>query len=1057
MKLRLLMIIWVALCLYPWHGYSRGATGTGTTSGMDMSSSFHFQSTYVTGKVTDETGVSMPGVNIVVKGTTTGTTTDADGLYSLNTANISNAVLVFSFIGYATQEQVVNNQSVINVSLIADVQALGEVVVVGYGTQRKSDITGAIASVSEQALREVPVTSLSQALQGRAAGIDIQKDGGDSKPGANPVIRVRGVRSLSAGNSPLFIVDGIPFNGNISDLNPDDVVSIEILKDASSTAIYGSRGANGVILVTTKRGKAGDAPTITYSGYVGYTKPLRKFDLMNGEEFAEFRKWSRINGAPGTYTGLDDPDLLDSFESQELESIQLGRSTDWQDLVYKTGIRTNHQVGISGGTDKTQYAVSVGYFKETGIYPVQAFQRATVKLSVDQQLGSRFKIGLSSLNNFSVREGEGMNPMGQVLRASPLAAPLNDDGELWGVTEPAFLPGSNNQVWNPLADFVNDAVVENRKRNGTFTTAYLEAKLIDGLKFRLNAGAEIRSDIYGNFYGGNTTKNLGKPNTTSNRSGASFNYTLENLLIYDKVFAEKHKINFTGLYSLQESLSQSNEFNNTGNPVDYMEYYNPELGENFTGSGSYQKWDIVSYMGRLNYVFNEKYLLTLTMRSDGSSRLAEGNKFKTFPSAAIGWNIIEEPFMATINTLTNLKVRASYGMVGNTAIDPYTVLGRLSPLRYNFGDVTVTGVYPSHAPNHTLEWEYTTSGNIGVDFGILQNRITGSVELYKQMTDKLLLDMTLPPTSGIANEVKTNVGKTENKGVEIQLNTVIAEGDGRDKFRWTTDINVYLNRGKIVSLSAGDQDDLGNNWFIGEPIGTVYDYKNIGIWQNTSADSALAKSYGLTVAGSTSVIGTIKVANLSVDYDADGNPLPVQKINPDDRTFIGNSQPKLQGGITSRFAYKGFDFTVVGVGRYGGTLISRMHNSGFANTYQGNYNNLRTDYWTPDNHQNEYPKPSNAFTNPLYNSTLGYFDGTYLKIRSLSLGYTLPPALLQRAGIRSLRVYATVNDAFILFSPFVNKYNGMDTEGVNAGSNRQQLDVDTPAVYSVVFGLNASF
>lgn len=1055
MSKKLRCLAWMVLVLSSAQAYSINAPVAGAATGT-IFYAINFQSTLVTGKITDEGGAGMPGVNVLLKGTSTGTTTDAAGMYSINVGSVSNPVLVFSFIGYASEEIIVNNHSIVNVSMTSDVQALSEVIVVGYGTQKKSDVTGAIVSVNEQSLREVPVTSLAQALQGRGAGIDIQKDGGDSKPGANPIIRVRGIRSLSAGNSPLFIVDGIPYNGNISDLNPDDVVSMEVLKDASFTAIYGSRGANGVILVTTRRGKASATPVITYSGYVGYTKPLRKFDLMNGKEFTEFRKWSRINGSPGTYTGLDDPALLNAFESQELESIQLGRSTDWQDLIYRTGVRSNHQVGISGGNERTQYAASVGYFKETGIYPVQAFQRATLKLSIDHEFGSRFKVGLSSLNNFSLRQGEGMNPMGQVLRASPLATPYNPEGELWGTTAQEFLPGSNNQVWNPLADFVNNSVVENRKRNGTFTTAYLEAKLIDGLKYRLNAGGELRSDVYGNFYGSYTTKNLGKPNTTSNRTGTSYNYTIENLLIYDKIFAEKHRINFTGLYSLQESVSTSNEFNNTGNPVDYLQYYNTQLGANFTGEGSYSKWDIISYMGRLNYSFNEKYLLTLTMRSDGSSRLADGNKYKVFPSVAAGWNIIEEPFMTNVNTFSNLKLRGSYGMVGNTAIDPYTVLGKLSPLRYNFGDVVVTGVYPTSAPNYDLEWEYTTSANVGLDFGILQDRITGTVEVYKQMTDKLLLDMTLPPTSGIANPVKTNVGKTENKGIELQISTVNIDGDGRDKFRWTTDLNVYMNRGKIVALHTGDKDDINNGWFIGEPVGTIFDYKKIGIWQNTPADSALAKSMGLTVTGSTSVIGTIKVANLAVDKDADGNPLPNQRINADDRTILGNSQPKFQGGITNRFSYKGFDFTIVAVGRYGSTMISRIHNSGFVNTYQGNYNNLRTDYWTPTNHQNKYPKPSNAFTNPLYGSTLGYFDGTYLKIRSLSLGYTLPSSALSRAGIKSLRIYSTVNDAFILFSPYVNKYHGMDPEAIN-GDNKQQVDTDTPSTYAVVFGLNASF
>lgn len=1051
MSKKLQRVVWIALILMSGKVYSGGALTVGITS-----VAVNFQATRITGKVIDEAGLGMPGVNVLVKGTTTGTTTDVDGLYSLDIGNVSDPVLVFSFIGYAAQEIAVGNQSAIDVTMAGDIRSLSEIVVVGYGTQKKSDVTGAIVSVGEQALRDVPVTSLAQALQGRGAGIDIQKDGGDSKPGANPVIRIRGVRSLSAGNSPLFIVDGIPYNGNISDLNPDDVVSMEVLKDASSTAIYGSRGANGVVLVTTRRGKAGAAPIVTYSAYVGFTKPLRKFDLMDGKEFTEFRKWSRINGEPGKYTGLDDPALLNAFESQEQESIQQGRSTDWQDLIYKTGFRTNHQIGVSGGSEKTQYSVSAGYYKETGIYPIQAFQRATLKLSVDQTLGSRFKVGISSLNNFSVRQGEGMNPLGQVLRASPLATPYNPEGVLWGTTAQEFLPGSNNQVWNPLADFVKDAVVENRKRNGTFTTAYLEAKLIDGLKYRLNAGAEIRSDVYGNFYGSYTSKNLGKPNTTSNRTSSSYNYTLENLLLYDKVLAEKHKINFTGLYSLQESYSNSNEFNNTGNPIDYLQYYNTQLGANFTGEGDYQKWDIISYMGRLNYSFNEKYLLTFTLRSDGSSRLAEGNKYKMFPSVAAGWNIIEESFMTSLNTFTNLKLRASYGKVGNTAIDPYTVLGQLSPLRYNFGNTLVTGVYPTQAPNYNLEWEYTTSANVGLDFGILRDRITGSVEVYKQMTDNLLLDMTLPPTSGIANPVKTNVGKTENKGIELQISAIALEGDGKDKFRWTTDINVSVNRGKIVALATGGKDDINNGWFIGKPIGTIYDYKKIGIWQNTAADSALAKSMGLNTTGSTSVIGTIKVANLSIDRDADGNPLPAQKINASDRTIIGNSQPKFQGGITNRFAYKNFDFTVVAVGRYGGTMISRIHNSGFVNTYQGNYNNLRTDYWTPTNHQNDYPKPSNAFTNPLYGSTLGYFDGSYLKIRSLSLGYSVPASRLGRTGIKSLRLYTTVNDAFILFSPYVNKYHGMDPEAINSGSNLQQVDTDTPATYSIVFGLNLS-
>ncbi|MFZ6010427.1 MAG: SusC/RagA family TonB-linked outer membrane protein [Bacteroidota bacterium] len=1019
-----------------------------------------FQTTTVSGKIVDETGVGMPGVNVIISGTTTGTTSDSEGQYTIGIpSDNTNPTLVFSFIGYATQELQVNGQSLINLVMKIDVQALNEVVVVGYGTQKRSDVTGSIVSVSEQSLRDVPVANLIEGLQGRAAGIDIQKGGGNSKPGAAPVIRIRGVRSLTAGNDPLFVVDGIPYNGSINDLNPDDISSVEVLKDASSTAIYGSRGANGVILVSTKRGKPGSAPLITYSGYTGFVKHLGKFDIMNGQQFAELKKWAKIWGtSPANYTGLDDPKFLTdgTFTPEEVESLELGRSVDWQDLIYKTGVMTDHQVGVSGGSEKSQYAMSIGYFNETGIYPGQGFERYTAKLSVDQQIGNRIKIGLNSLNTFSKRTGEGINPMGQVLRANPLVTPYDANGQLWG-----FIPGNASQVWNPLADFVEGAVAEDRNRVGTFTTMFLEAKIMDGLKYRFNGGVELKSDTYGNFYGQKTTYTLGVRNRTSNRSRFDTDYTLENLITYDKTFAGKHKVNFTGLFSLQESLMRSTSYNNSEILADYIQYFNPEFsGPEVTGSGEYEQWAILSYMGRINYGFNDKYMVTLTMRTDGSSRLAPGNKWRTFPSAAVAWNVSEELFLAGTPAFTNLKVRASYGRVGNAAIDPYSVQGRLTRINYNFGNTLTTGLYPSHAPNPDLEWEYTSSANVGIDFGLLQNRITGTFEAYHQFTDKLLLEQQLPLSQGIPNRILRNVGKTENKGIELQLSSVNIDGDGRNKFRWTTDINFFINRGQITQLASGVTKDLGNAWFVGEPIGVIFDYEKIGIWQNTPADSALAKSMQLTVTGNngaytpSSVIGTIKVADLA-GVDADGNVTgPDGRITADDRTIIGTSQPKWQGGITSRFAFKGFDLTVVAFGRFGGTLVSSMHNSGFANTFQGNYNNLVVDFWTPSNGQNYYPKPNQASTNPLYSSTRGYFDGSYMKIRSVSLGYNFAPSLLEKIHLKSARLYATVNDAFILFSEYRNKYNGVDPEAINGDNNRQQINVDTPATYSVVFGLN---
>ncbi|MCD2422600.1 SusC/RagA family TonB-linked outer membrane protein [Niabella pedocola] len=999
----------------------------------------------VKGTVTDENGLPVSGANVVEKGTSNGTVTNDDGSFLIEVKD-QQSVLVISVVGFKTKEVAV---AAVSSGIILEKSdgKLDEVIVVGYGTQKKSDITGSITSVNEKALREVPAANLSQALQGRGAGIDIQKGGGNSKPGASPVIRIRGVRSISADNGPLFVVDGIPYNGNINDLNPDDIVSVEILKDASATAIYGSRGANGVILVTSKRGRNGKA-VISYSGYAGYVKNLGKIEVMNGEEFALLKKWAAYNGnflsnGNRKYTGIDDPKIIEDgvFATQEIESMNMGRSTDWQDLIYKKGLNTDHQVSVSGGSEKTQYAMSAGYHNETGIYPGQSFERYSVRINVDQQLGKAFKIGLSSLNNYSITKGENANPMGQVLRASPLATPYDENGNLWG-----FVPGSANQVWNPLGDFVEGAKVENRKRTGTFTTLYLDVNLAKGLKYKFNAGAEIRSDIYGNFYASATSNNLGGLSTSRNRTEFSTNYTLENILTYNRVFAEKHKLDFTGLFSLQESQGQTSQFDNNDIVADQLWYYNPTFGSNLKGVGSYAKWDIVSLMGRLNYGFKNKYLATVTVRSDGSSRLAPGNQFKAFPSGVLAWNMGEEDFIKNALFITNLKLRVGYGKVGNTAIDPYQTLGALSAAVYNYGDQTTTGVYLSDVPNPDLTWEYTATTNIGLDFGFFNGRISGAIDLYKQATSSLLLPQSLPPTSGISNPIVTNVGKTENKGIEIQLNTVNIAGDGRSKLSWTSDINFFLNRGKITQLQEGVLMDITNSRFVGYPIGTIYDYRKIGIWQNTAADSALAKSLGLSLAGTGSVIGNIRVEDVNGD----------SKINASDRVILGSSQPKWSAGFTNRLAYKNFDFTVVAFGRFGSTITSRMHNSGFANTFQGNYNNLRVHYWTPENNENFWPKANAASTNTPNNSTLGYFDGTFVKIRSLTLGYNLPASFL-KANLRSARVYVTANDAFILFSKYRSVYKGIDPEAINGGNNRGEINVDTPATYSILFGLNITF
>ncbi|NSL88702.1 TonB-dependent receptor [Chitinophaga sp. Mgbs1] len=990
----------------------------------------------IAGRVTSQSGEPLPGATVVVKGTTHGTATAADGSFRLSVP--PDSPIKITYTGFITKELKVEQANMLNITipLIADKGELNEVVVVGYGTQKRSDVTGSITTINSQALRDIPAANLTTILKGQGAGIDIQKSGGNSKPGAKPTVLIRGSRSLKAGNAPLFVVDGIPYNGDINDLNPDDITSVDVLKDASSTAIYGSRGANGVILVTTKRGKNGKA-VITYSGYGGFVKPAGKYDLMNAEQYADLKRWAYWNGTqdpPRKYSSWEDPQILiDGFDAEERRQLAAGKSTDWQDLIYRTGLMTNHQLGISGGTEKTQFSASAGYYKETGIYTGQAFERFTIKASVDHEINRIFKIGVSSLNNFSVTNGESANPMGQALRGSPMAPAYDSNGAIIN----DFLSGSAKQIWNPLANFESGAAVERRKRSGTFTTAYLDVNILPGLKYRFNGGAEIKSDNYGSFYSSKTTDNLGGLNTSSNEYNTNINYTLENLLIYNKRFG-KHHVDFTGLYSMQESSNQSNSFNNNSLLFDGLQYFNAQYGLNLAGSGAESKWNIISYMGRLNYSFDNRYLLTLTARSDGSSRLAPGNKFKGFPSAAIGWNVINEKFMKDSRTFSNLKIRATYGRTGNTAINPYQTLGALKAINYNYGSTNVTGIFINTAPNPNLQWEYTTTANIAVDFGLFNNRITGSVERYVAKTSNLLLPLHLPGTSGIPGDVLVNVGKTENRGWEVHVATVNIQGKKANDFTWTSDINFFVNRGKIVELYNGIQQDIANNWFVGSPIGSYYDYKRIGVWQNTKADSMLALRYGQKVTGNSSIIGNIRIEDINRD----------STFGDADKTIVGSPQPKWEGGMTNRFSYKGFDLTIVVNARIGSTLNSKLYGGGFANTFQGNYNNLNVPYWTPNNGENHFPKPNQSRTQPQYNSTLGYFDGSYLKVRTIGLGYTVPSSFVQQLKARSLRVYVSAQDPFIFLSEYRNRFRGIDPE--SAGN----INADTPSTWSMIFGVN---
>jgi TonB-linked SusC/RagA family outer membrane protein len=988
------------------------------------------QSSSVKGKVTDESGSEMPGVNILLKGTATGTTTDARGEYTLSFPSGTSRVLVFSFIGYATQEVAVEGRTIIDVSMAPSVEALSEIVVVGYGAVRKSDMTGALVQVDQKALVEVPVGNIGMALQGRAAGIDIQRT--SSRPGANPQIRIRGNRSLGGSNDPFIVLDGIPFEGSINDINPNDILNVNVLKDASATAIYGSRGANGVILITTKRGRTGK-PTISYDGYVGVNTVLGKYDLMNGEEHARFRDIAARQGSNFPYTPV------------ETESMLQGRSTDWQDVMYKQGIMTNHDINVSGGTEETQYSIGAGYFNETTVLPGQGFQRYSLRATVDQKIGKRVKIGLNTMNNVGITDGESVNPMFQILTMSPLYLPYTADGQ---INDLPAIGSVDEPTRNPLLLYRDDLWKQQRRRLRTFNSLFAEVNLLKDLKYRVNIGLDYRQDEFGQFLGSNTPFRNGAINDAVVENGDAWGYTIENLLIYDKTFKEKHKFNFTALYSAQEEQGNSSRTQVQGVFADYVQFYNLGLAEDFVSTtGNYYRWGILSYMGRVNYNFDDRFLATVTYRADGSSRLATGNQWFDYSAAALAWNVHNESFLKNVSVISNLKLRAGYGITSNQAVNPYSSLGSLGRVPYNFGANGAWGFLVTNLPNRNLTWEFTRAANIGLDFGLFTNRLTGTLEVYHQQTSDILQNRQLPVTAGVPGVFVQNIGRMENKGIELTMTGVIMERP--NGFNWSVDVNWFMNRERITQLSDPTVTrDIVNGWHVGHPMDVIFDFEKVGIWQTGEV-------------GGTP--GQIKLR----DLNGDG------VINPDnDRHILGYLQPRWQGGITTRFSYKGFDLSAVAFGRLGGMLVSTLYQSniGFpVNSLEGRRNGPRVDYWTPDNPTNEYPMPGmgQVPVGPDGGSTLGYFDASFLKIRSINFGYQVPAKLLAKTGITSLRLYTTVQSPFrAFFSEYVRE-GGLDPEptgrggavnpGFGGGSNRLTVRPDTPLTRTFIFGLNVKF
>ncbi len=995
------------------------------------------QTKQATGYVADSQG-PLIGATVMEKGTNNGTVTDFNGFFTLNVK--PGATIVVSYVGYVSQEVKAGDNLKIN--LKEDGHVVNEVVVIGYGTQRREAVTGSVANIGGEKLNQVAATNAAQALQGRVAGVLMTQT--SSKPGAEMQIRIRGQRSLTASNDPLIVLDGIPFMGQLSDINPADIKSMDILKDASATAIYGSRGANGVIIITTVKGNQGAPAKVTYNGYVSFKKVFHKYPMMDGPTFSKMRQ----------YAGLYQNSLDESENT----------NTDWQDLYYQTGISHNHDLSVAGGTNGGSFSFGAGYYKDESVVPTEGYDRISVRGNFDQKIGKYFRFGLSTNNSY--RKTQGVNNMYAVLGSSPLSSPYDENGNLKRYNA---LPADDQiVVTKETVERDKDVWLSENKGIGSYNTLFAELKCpwIEGLTYRVNVGLNFRSSKSGSFTGtGINNKDANAVNSGSIYENQTRNWAVENLLTYDRTFAEKHNLNVVAMYSAEQTTYEQTGATAQEIPADYFQYYALDKATGQSNLTGYNYWQsgLVSWMGRVMYSYDNKYMISAALRSDASSRLAKGHQWHTYPAVSAGWNIARENFMENLKWIDNLKLRVGYGETSNQSINPYSTLGGLATRNYNFGSTYKSGYYVNSLPNPELGWEYSKTWNFGLDFSFFNGRLSGSFEYYTQKTNDILLSVKLPDTSGVSSYTG-NIGKTQNKGWEFSLNGIII--DNKNGWNWEAGINVYQNRNKLVELASGADRDEGNLWFVGHPIDVIYDYEYVGLWQKDDPYLDILEPGGN--------VGMIKVKYRGDaskgDFKEDG-VTPSRQIGPDDRQIM-SMEPDLIGGFNTTVAYKNFDLTVIGAFQIGGKLISAIHSSnGYLNMLTGRRNNIDVDYWTENNTGAKYPKPGGiqSSDNPKYGSTLGYFNAGYLKFRTITLGYNFDKLqAVKDLGISRLRLYATVQNPFVLFSPYNNE-SGLDPEtnswsnentavGYSFGSHRMPIvGYNTPATRNFIFGVNVTF
>lgn len=957
---------------------------------------------FISGKVKDSSGEVLIGVSVKIKGANVGTITDINGSFTLNDVSPSN-VLVFSYIGMNNLEVTVGDRTSLTVTLKENSVNMDEVVVVGYGTQKKSDITGSVTSVSKDRFSQIPVTNAMNAIEGAVAGVTITNT--SSMPGSNPTVQVRGVNSINASTNPLIIVDGIPFEGNINYINPSDIGSMEILKDASAVAIYGTRGSNGVILITTKKGTVGK-PLIQYSAYTGIEDIAHILTPRTGADYVQ--KYADYMSQTNQAQTSPVPNLY------EVANYNAGATTNWIKEATQQGTIQDHNLSISGGAENVKYYISGDYLTEKGVVKGYNYQRAGIRSGLEADVTDYLTTGVSLFMVSNNYNGGRVN----LLNASAMSPYGVLNNNVTGKYQ--IYPMYPELLYtNPLIGLYNQNIDERVNVNSNFF-AELKPKFVPGLKYRLNASYNYNPTNSATYSGRDGNDNLGTASVSNTKTTL---WVVENILTYNKDW-QKHHFDFTGLYSAQQNSYFSSGAGSTGFINDILSYNNLGAGATQTSRSSASGYAMLSQMGRLNYSYDNRYMITATARRDGYSAFgANTSKYGTFPSVALGWNIANEAFMTdTRNFLDQLKLRASYGKSGNMAIGVNQTSTIDNTVSYPFNGVSNITVLANILGNQDLHWESTTGLNAGIDFSFFNSRISGSIEAYDTRTTDLLLKRNLPLITGYSN-VYDNIGIVGNTGIDVTLKTVnVASKD----FKWSTNLNFSTFRNEIIDLYGDKKSDIGNRWFIGQSLGAIYDYKMLGVWQTGDAD--LAK-YGAKP-------GDLKFQDINGDGKIDAS---------NDKVLQGSTLPKWIGGITNTFDYKNFHLSIF-IQTSQGSLknnpdLNYGDETGRRNTP------AEIGYWTATDMSNT--RPSLA-----YNNTFGYAypsDNSFTRIKDVTFSYVFSPATLERTFFKSLTFYVSGRNLYT----FTN-WIGWDPEDSYSTRGSGTWTNNYPSVRSVVFGLNVA-